>query len=141
MTVDPLAALRAVVVADATVSALTTHVFAGEIPEADNNLMPRASVVLSPSGGPGSSDYLDFGASRVDVWCYGANLHEAYVVYLAVYQALKQMRRQKVPLAGGNVLLHTADPLSKGSTGRDPEKQWPTCLSSWLVKASEIAAA
>lgn len=137
MTVDPLAALVTLLAADAGLLTLTSRVFGGELPETENKSMPRACVVLTPAGGPGSLDYMDFGASRVDVFAYGENLHEAYLVYLAVYQALKQMQRHKV----GNVLLHTADPLTKGSAGKDPVKQWPLCLSSWLVKAAEIAAA
>lgn len=144
MTVDPLAAIRTVLLADPAVAALvTTRIFGGEVPETENSAMPRACIALSPAGGPGDNGFVDVGVNRVDLFSYGATMHEAWLVYIAAYEALKQMPRQRVAGTGGaaNVLLHSARPSSKGNLGRDPVKQWPLCLSSWLVTAAEIAAA
>lgn len=136
--VDPLAAVRTFLLADAgVIAAVGPRVFAGELPDVENGAMPRACVVLEPAGGPAEHGYQDYGKSRIDAWSYGGNMHEAYLVYLAVYEALKQLRRQKI----GNVLVHAVEPSSKGASGRDPVKQWPLCLSSYLVQAAEIVAA
>lgn len=138
--VDPIAAVMAVLAADDTVSALVgSRVFGAELPEGENQSMPRAAVVVKGAGGPGSpgGGYQNYGANRIDFFCYGATPHEAWAVYLAVYGAMKQMRRQ----ASAGVLLHSADCTSKGASGRDPVKQWPMTLTSFLVLASEVAAA
>lgn len=138
MSVDPIAAIRTVLLADPAVTALVdTRVHGGEVPAAEVKNMARACVVLNPSGGPGGEGYNEFGKQRIDTLCYGATLMEAWQVHLAVYTVLKQLRRQKA----ANVLLHSADPASKGASGRDPVTQWPVTLSSWLVLASEVAAA
>lgn len=141
MSIDPIAAIRTVLLADPAVSALVdTRIWGAEVPTEPINevkLMPRAGVVLNPSGGPGGEGYNEFGKQRIDTLCYGATLMEAWHVHLAVYAVLKQLRRQKA----ANVLLHSADPAAKGASGRDPVTQWPVTLSSWLVLCSEIAAA
>lgn len=139
--VDPVAAIRTVLLADGGVAALVeTRVYGGEVPEKDTNKMGRACVVVNASGGMGMSGgegYLELGKQRIDTICYGSTLNEAFTVYCAVHRALKQMHRR---VASG-VLLHSAEPVSKGVTARDPVTTWPTTLASWSVLASEVAAA
>jgi len=137
---DPLAAVRALLEADAAVAAIVgTRVSGGELPEAETKNMPRPNIVLKPAGGPGEpgGGYQDYGKTRIDVICYGSTLNDSWLLYLAAYTALKAISRVK----SSGVLLHSAQVSSKGSTARDPVKQWPVTYSSWLVLASEITAA
>jgi hypothetical protein len=136
--VDPIAAVSSVLLADADVAALAgVRVYGGAVPDTAKTAMPQACVVVKPAGGAGAGEgYMQWGRSRVDTYCYGASLHEAWNVYLAVYGALKQLQRQ---VADG-VLLHSAAVLSKGALGVDPETQWPVTLASFSVTASEVAA-
>lgn len=138
--VDPIAAIIAVLLADPDVAALVSmHVFGGEVPETLNATMPLDCVVVKAAGGPGSpgGGFQDYGQSRLDFFCYGPTPNASWAVYLAVFHALKQMHRQK----SAGVLLHSADCVSKGASGRDPVKQWPLTLTSFLVLASEVTAA
>lgn len=138
MSVDPITPLRTLLLADSAVAArVGTRVYGGEL-EDDATAMPRANVVLKPAGGPGfPGDGNDFGKIRIDVVCYAATLHEAWLLYLDVEAVLNGISRRK----SDGVLLHSASVSSKGTTARDPEKQWPTTYSSWLVLASRVAAA
>lgn len=138
MSADPIAALHTVLLADPTVAGLVVdRVYGLELHPDVTDSMPRAAIVLSPAGGGllgrGSQQ---FGDIRVDVTCYGETLYESWLVYLAAYDVLKAIERRKV----NGVLLHWARPSSRGDNARDPEKQWPTCYSSWQVLAAEIAA-
>jgi hypothetical protein len=138
---DPLAALIAFLLTDSDVSGLVdARVYGVEVPGDDvtRKAMPQACIVAKPAGGPGGREGLsEWGRSRIDLWCYGANQHEGWNVYLAAYGALKHLKRT----VSADVLLHAAVCLSKGVPGIDPDTQWPVTLSSWLVTASEVAAA
>lgn len=135
--VDPIAAVVAVLNADADVAALVAgRVFGGELPREQVESMPRAAVVVSPAGGPGGRGYQDFAKVRVDVDCYGATPRDAWLLHLAVRTALKHLRRT---VAKG-VLLHSADVSADGASGRDPETDWAVTVSSYLVSVAEIAA-
>lgn len=138
--VDPIGAVRTLLLADAAVIALVGgRVFGGELPpDESKHVTERCSIVLTPAGGGllGRA-YQDYGDTRVDVTCYGPDLNETWNVYLAAKTVLRQLQRKKV----GNVLLHSATESSRGSLACDPVKQWPTCYSSWQVLAAFIAAA
>jgi hypothetical protein len=140
MSADPIAAVRTVLLADDDTAALvSTRIYGGEVPEPALKAMPQATIVLNPVGGipnPGGG-FQNYGNTRIDVCCYGATLNEAWKVYLAAYTALKQMR----PQHADDVLLHSADVVSKGTLARDPVTQWPTVLSTFSVLAAEIVTA
>jgi len=132
-------AVRTLLLKNQAVAALVGESIFGEIDEDQAKLMPATCIVLKPAGGPRSpgGGYQQFGKTRLDVDCYGSTLNESYLVYLAIYDALKGLTRQVV----NGVLLHNAEVESKGSTARDPFKQWPVTFSSWLIAAAEIPAA
>lgn len=139
MAVDVIRPLRSLLLADDAVAAIaTTAVFGGELPAAFSPLDAPA-VVLKPAGGPGSpgGGYQQYGKTRVDVITFGPTLDDSWLLYLAAYDVLKAIERDVV----GGVLLHSAQVSSKGSTARDPVKQWPVTYSSWQVMAAEVAAA
>lgn len=138
MSADPVAATRQILLNDSAVTALiggaTPRIF-GEIDEDQAKVMPEACIVLKPSGGPRSpgGGFQHYGKQRVDVISYGASLYESYLVNLAAYDALKAAKRQ----ISEGVLIHSIEAQSKGSTARDPEKQWPVTYSSYLVMYAE----
>lgn len=135
MPADPIAAIVAFLKADDAVAALaSSRVFGGELPTRETKNMPRAAVVVKPAGGGllGMVDQ-DYGDQRVDVDCYAQTAHDAWSLHLAVYAALKHMRRG----VHAGTLLHWAKPSSRGTLARDPDTDWPDAISSWQVLAGE----
>lgn len=136
MPAEPLAAVRALLLADTDVAALVAaRVFVGELPKAEIEKMPRATIQLEPAGGMGNANQL-YGDPRIDVYCWGASPRESWQVYRAVHAALKGLERKVF----AETLLHWARESAMGALGRDPEKDWPVTLNSWQVRAAEIAA-
>lgn len=133
---DPIEALREFLLADAAVDGrVDSRIFAGELPRGQTDAMPREAIVLRPGGGGAIGNaYQAYGDVRIDVICYGATPHGSWLVYLDAHAALKDLKRKVF----AETLLHWARPSAKGSTGRDPVKDWPLTLSSWQVLASEI---
>jgi hypothetical protein len=133
---DPIEGLVEFLQADAGVSLLVgSRVYGGELPRADVTSMPRTAVVLKPAGGGllGTA-FQEYGDIRVDVDCWGETPRAAWILYLAVNAALKQLRHEE----SADVLLRWARPSSRGVSARDPDTDWPVCLSSWQVLAHEV---
>lgn len=134
---DLIPAVRDLLLADGTISGLVSdRVYDSEIPEGASGGMPQDAIVLNAAGGsayPGSGRQ-HYGTTRVDVFAYGETLKKSRQLYLAVYAALKFMGAGQTR---EGVLLKSATVQSKGITGRDPERQWPLTLSSWLILAAE----
>lgn len=137
--VDPVAALRTMLLNDPDVAAAAgSRVYGGGLPAGVSPLNDGGCVVLKPAGGAGAGEaYMQWGVTRVDTYCYGSTLNQAWTVYLAVYGALKQMQPQIVD----QVYLHAVSALSKGVQGIAPDTQFPVTLASWRVAAGEVAAA
>lgn len=135
MPAEPIAALVTFLKADRAVAArVGTRVFGGELPRSENESMPRQAVVISPAGGGAlGGGYQAFGDRRVDIDCYGSTGRESWLLYLDVHAALKALRRE----VHSRVLLHWARISADGSTGRDPDTDWPLTISSWQVLSSE----
>lgn len=135
MPADPVAAVVAFLKSDPLLDSLHGgRVFGGELPAHEAKQMPRAVVVVQPAGGGllGTADQ-DYGDTRLDVDCYAATAHEAWLLHLAVSRELKHVRRSV--LAG--TLLHWARPASGGTLARDPDTDWPIAVSSWQVLAAD----
>lgn len=131
---DPISAIITVLRDDAGVTAITSGKVGWEIEAADRANM-QAIVVVKPGGGPGDNSYQQFGRQRVDTLCYGAIGKEAWQVYLAVRDALKQLK----PCTIDGVSIKTVTITAVGNLGVDPETQWPVCLASFNVLAAETA--
>lgn len=141
MSADPIAALIAVLQADAGVAALAgTRVFGDELPADEAGSMPRKAVVLKPSGGPSlaAGSYLEHDSQRVDAVSYGETPYEAQRLRAAVAAALKPLKR----VVAASVLLHWVEPAGGFTTGRDPDAAWPSAFQSFQVfyAETEIAA-
>jgi hypothetical protein len=136
---DSVNAVYALLKADTALQArVGPRVFNKELPAAEDVLMPRACVVISPSGGGSlGRAYQQYGDVRVDAFCYGGTLNEAWLVYLDVKAAMKKIERD----VWASVLVHWANQSSAGALARDPVSQWPLCLSSYQVLVAEVAVA
>lgn len=135
--IDVEGALRSFLLADAAVSALTTDVFALELP--DGLTMPGKAVVLQPSGGvplAGASN-ARVSSQRYDVKCYGETPYQAARVMGAVHDALKQMGRTTLDSA----VLHGAVYSGGRISTREPTTEWPFVFESFQVFYAENAAA
>lgn len=136
--IDPLPALRTVLLADPDVAALVDgRVYNGGLPEDTEAAMPQACVVLNPAGGPTDRGSQQLSYFRVDTHCYGATLGEAWKLHLAVRPVFKQLDRQAV----GGVLLHAVTVSSDGALGIRPDTQWPVCYATYMVRVATVAAA
>lgn len=140
--VDPINAVVAFLRAQPDVAALVgSRVEAEELPDEQSAHMPRAAIVVSLAGGGLlGRGYQEYGDVRVDIDCYGVTQRAARTLYLAVRPALKHLRREVVAdSADTRVLLHWARLSAGGTTARDPRTDWPVCISSWQIFASEVA--
>ena len=133
-TPDTVDAMIGFLKGQTAVTALTgTRLWPSETPPSEAASMPRACVVVRWSGNwPGQSEG-PLQMPSVDVVCYGATPKGARSVYLAVYEALRALKRQTYASA----LLHAARLSGGPFEGREPDTVWPMVWSSWTVLASE----
>lgn len=113
------------------------RVFGGEIPEDEVADMPEATVLIKRAGGLDviGQGYQDYGDIRVDVLCYEATPFLAEALYLAVFPAMKHLRRTTY----GDCVLHWARHAGGAIPLRDPDTDWPILFSSWQVLAGELS--
>ena len=140
MTADVIAALEAVLKADAGVAALAgARVFGTELPAAESASMPLKAVVLRPSGGASltGAGWAEHDTQRVDAFCYGETFDQAMRLDRAVHASLGALRRQ---VAAG-VLLHWAQVAGGYLPFRDPDGDWPAVFRSWQVFFAEQGVA
>ena len=136
---DLMAALVAYLRARPAVTALTAQrVFGLELPAAETAHMPRAALVLRPSGGvaPGYTQTLPLERMRLDVVSYNATPFGAQALRRVVRD---EMRRINRAISAG-VLIHSVE-LSGGlNSGRDADTLWPRVVEVYTALASETPA-
>lgn len=135
--VDIGVAIRRYLLSDAGVAAeVSDRVFIDDLPESENESMPRKCVILRSAGGPDLRSYTDLQRQRFDVMAFGATRFEAGEVDAAVVYALHWMRRNVKEEA----VLHSAV-LSGGSTTfKAAQTGWPIKMRTVLVSGSMNAA-
>jgi hypothetical protein len=99
--------------------------------------MPNHTVVVKQAGGPGSLGWGRITKNRVDVWCYGKSLGHAETLRRNVTVVLKQLTRT-VKSSG---LIHSIDHVGGPIGLRDPDRDWPVILETWLVASADSAVA
>lgn len=115
---------------DSGVSALAAErIFGDDLPESEIENMPRKAAVLMEAGGLQTNDYVPIRKPRIDIYSYGETYHEAGKLDRAIYQALKDLKREKVD----NSLLHGVA-LSGGAFSlRDKDTGWPMKMRAVTV--------
>jgi hypothetical protein len=134
MSVDVLVAVRAFLLADTDISALTAKVFVGELPQEENIEMPQKCIVMRGSGGSDNNDYREIVKPRIDIYAYGETYEEAGKVDLAVYSAMKHLMRKTI----SGTLLHSVacggGPIQVKHSGTG----WSIVWRSYTVTASDV---
>lgn len=123
--------------------AVSGRIFLEELPRDQNKRMPRPAIVLGMAPGGGAFGKVNsFGDRMVDVMVYGESLAQARNLYDDhVRPRLKDLQRVVVADSDDTaILIHWAHIASDGSTGRDPQTDWPVCGSTWQVLAAEVPA-
>ena len=111
------------------------RVFAVELPEREAAAMPRAAVVIAPSGGPADAGTQRMTRDLIRLLCFGKTITEALQVSSDVHRRLKWFY-------GGNfagLRVHSFTRSSGRVYYRDPETDWPTFSEGWQILASESA--
>lgn len=127
--IDPLAALRQVLLADPAIQDLCeTRVYIAELPPDEVKNQPRKTVLFAPTGGVESRGTSPIMRSRFISYSYGESLVEAGRVDRAVQDCLKHLQRRTVDLA----LIHAVFP-ARSATGRDANTGWPLQYSTMTV--------
>jgi hypothetical protein len=138
MSRDVLTAVVDALKADASVTALvSTRVFAGELPPAEAEHMPRKAVVVQRvSGSTGIPGYMEVERGAIDCVCWGETIFEAEKLRQATRAVLKQLNRRTAL----GTLIHSLNPFGGANTSRDGDTQWPFSSETWEFLASEIEA-
>lgn len=124
---DPIADIRALLLADPTVDGLVSgRVYHSELPasESADPAFPRQTVVVAQAGGPGRPKTLKTRTIRLDTICYGATLYESYQLHQAVREVVETLARRSDSVI-------SVETISDGQNARDPLKQWPVCFASY----------
>lgn len=134
---DPIAAIRAFLLADPDVSGLVgARGYGGELPPSSVAGMPLYTLLVRPAGGGlmGAGDYGLSTDTRVDLFCYGPTPRDGLYLWRAVRHAMRRMHRTLQT----DVLLHWAKESGGPNTLREQDTEWPLTLSSWQVFWSEM---
>ena len=128
MIPDPIADIRALLLADSSITDLVgaDGVYHSELPDFVAATMPKQAVVLAQAGGPGRPGTLKTRSIRLDTICYGTELYESYILHQAVREVIETLARRS------NSVI-SVDCVSDGQNARDPLKQWPVCFASYRV--------
>lgn len=127
MAPDPIADIRALLLADTDVEALVgERVYHSELPATESQSMPVKTVVLAQVGGPGRAKTTNLRRIHLDTICYGETLYESQQLHDAVREVLEDLARTSNS-------IKTIEIVSEGQNGRDPLKQWPVCFATYTV--------
>jgi len=132
-----LGAIITMLRAESTISNLVSaRVFGEELPAIEAGSMPRQSLVVKHSGGPGQRDYIQHVEGRFDFFSYGETPNDALLLAYAVHDFLGTMKPQVV----SQTKLHYAARSSGFISFRDQDTKWPVVSEAWLILAGEQAA-
>lgn len=135
--VDGILAVIAFLKSDVGVSAVAgDRIYGIEVPKAEIDNMPRQTTVIRASGGSQARDYIPVSTIRIDVFSYGETHSKAAALDLAIYDAMKSLRRTVT----GSALIHNAESNAGPISLRDPTTNWPYMLRSCLVTLSDVTA-
>lgn len=129
---DPVAALVAFLLRQNSVIALAgADIFGGELPQDVVQLMPRAAILVKPSGGASmmAGSFADHDTQRVDIITYGPTPFVAHRLMAEVAHALRQLRRQ----VHANTLIHWCESAGGFMTGREAQTEWPRVWRSFQI--------
>lgn len=130
--VEPLAPIRAMLLADAGISAASDgRIFVGEIPKNEAKHMPRPALLIKASGGTSltAGSDVNHDTQRIDLFAYAATPRDAAHLQQLASRRLRLLKREV--FAGA--LLHWAQQAGGFSNARDPDTDWPRCWRSYQI--------
>ncbi|MEZ5790505.1 MAG: DUF3168 domain-containing protein [Nitratireductor sp.] len=132
---DPVSAIVAILKADSAVAALAeTRIHGEELPQAVADAMPKKGVVIRSAGGfSPARGTLRHTGGRIDAICWGETPYEANRMNRAVFDCLKTVRRQRVALDAGAMLIHWIEDASSPFSLRDQDTNWPAVTQSFQI--------
>ena len=136
---DALVAIIAFLKADADVTTqVGTRIYGVRVPQKKVAAMPTKTIVVrrvTGGGGEGARSYVPLAAHTMDFRCYGRSEQETTDVYLALHDALFNMRPN---VQGTTKLIDATDP--NGPTDFvDPDTDWLFLLESWDIRFDKRA--
>lgn len=152
---DPLNAIRALMVADATVKAAAevgvsgNAIFAYEWPartatqtiDYSAQLAQRARrlIVLKPAGRRRLQDmgYALISAPRFDVWNYGRSANDAAALHAVTYAFLKDLADEQPTLSGGLVSVRSVTVEAGPFDFLDPDVNAPVVVGTYAAVIAE----
>lgn len=151
VAVDELAGVVAFLRADADVAALCgTRVWGTEMPDTEAAALQAAinagtqhgCIVVNDTGlgsgggalGMANASYIPVSATTKDLRAYDSTPYRAKAVYMAAFNALKNMRR----LTRAGALLYSAVPTAAAQM-REPAVDWPVAFGTFNLLAAEVA--
>ena len=127
LTADPLAAVCAYLQA-ATGDVFEMRAFRPDLPQSEDQFMPRACIVVRRAGGvsPFGDSYMPITAQRLDIACYGANQQECEMVAQSVVVAMKRLTNSHWE----NCKLYSANISAGPLPSFEANTLWDMCLVS-----------
>ena len=136
----------AVLLADSGISAVAgARVWGMEIPRdcteheapcTEARHMPRACIVVKPSGGAGTGQgarsYAPWHVRRFDVFAYAETPNDANSLAEQVYDFMTQLRQ----ILAAGTLLKDAVAVAGPIPNRDPDTDWPYAMSVFEVSST-----
>lgn len=129
---DPVAAVVAILLADADVAArVAARGFGGELPAGEAASMPRQCFVVRASGGPSltGGSLAEADAQRVDLFAYAETPGLAGSLADLCALKLRRVRRQ----VAAQTLVHWVKNAGGYSQGREPVTEWPRAFRSFQI--------
>jgi len=128
---DALAALRALLRLEPTITDLTDRVYVGEIPRDKIPELSGKLIVLAPAGGMEGNKLLPLLNSRAVISSFGETYKEASILDRAVFEVLRHVVRKTVH----GVLIHSVGWSGGPFMVRDDLTGWPSLWRSVVIFA------
>lgn len=127
---DIIGAITEWLKADPDVAGLAAaRVFGGELPDEESKSMPRAAIVIRPSGGASlaGGSYARHDTQRVDLLAYDKTPAAANALARLARRSLTSLRRSVV----AGCLIHWIEASGGFTAGRDRDAAWPVAFQSF----------
>lgn len=130
--IDPVLVMMELVKLSEGFSSLAAgRVWGAELPEAEQDTMPRAQIVIAASGvgasPPGVHDHTRLAVTRIDVRSYGTDPFDAAVLSATLDRHLHAARRQTLSAMVVYWCKRVAGPI----TYRAAPGDWPVCVRTY----------
>ena len=132
-TVNPIVGVVELLRNNDAVTAITRHIYGGEMPRALADVEPTYVVVIARSGGATPANFVRQSMVRIDVHCWGPTFGAAANLDSAVHYALRNVNDYWSTAVRYIDIIPTAGPIDS----RDSVLNWPRVFRSYDVQYQE----